>query len=278
MATKKKNSVGPKTEAAAEFFGPNFVELVQRYQATGKVDYPVLNKAQERELIFQFKDNPDELKKRLILHNIKMVFNMAKKYAGKTYDFDDMVARGMYGLSLAADKFNPEKNIKFSTYCYAWVFKYVVKEFYDKEFQVTSKSLSLDVTPEDLSGAGEGNGNRTFDNLLTETTIDPTCTFSSLECTAVPNSREKDAADKLKSIAAEISNYVKTSAEFTTKDHVIYDRVMLGSEPVKDVAKSEKLSSNYVTSRIAYIAEAIKKMLKEAYDVDDMAGIYALQA
>jgi len=272
----RKNPLGPKTAAAVESFGQDFVELVKRYQATGKVDYPVLDKAAERALIDSLRDKPDELKKRLVLHNIKMVFDMAKKYVGKTNDFNDMVARGMYGLSLAAEKFDINKNIKFSTYCYAWIFKYVVKEFYDKEFQVTSKSLSLDVSPSDLSGTAEDSG-RSFDNLLTETAIEPTCGYSSLDCTALPDNKEKNNLEKMKNLAAEISNYVKTSADFTPKDQVIYDRVMLGSEPIKEVAKSEKLSSSFITSRIAYIAGAIRRMLKSAYDVDDMAGIYALQ-
>jgi len=270
----RKNTLGPKNAAMPEVFGRDFVELVKRYKATGEADYPVLDKDQERELIFQFKDNPEELKKRLILHNIKMVFDMAKKYAVKSYDFDDMVARGMYGLTLAAEKFNPEKNIKFSTYCYAWIFKYVVKEFYDKDFAVISKSTSIDVP---LNEESEENG-RSFDNMLTETAIDPTCGYSSLEVAAMPNSRKQIAQERLKKITAEISNFVNTSSEFTPKDRTIYDRIMLGSEPIKDVARSERLSANYVNSRIAYISDAIRKMLKEAYDVDDMDGIYALPA
>lgn len=269
----KKNQLGPKNADAPEIFTRDFVELVKRYRMTGKTDYPVLDKEQERKLIDSFKNDPVEMRKRLVLHNIKMVFDMAKKYAIKSHDFDDMVARGMYGLSLAAEKFDPEKNIKFSTYCYAWIFKYVVKEFYDKDFPVIDKSTSIDVPLGDDPDA-EG---RNFDNVLTETAIDPTCDYSALDCARLPDSKKIQTKEKLKTVTERISNYVKTSAEFNSKDYAIYDRIMLGSESVKDVAKSERISTGYIANRMIYITEAIKRMLKKAYDVDDMAGIYALQ-
>ena len=56
-----------------------------------KDQYPNLSKDEERAIIKKYKKNRKELNRLLFMHNIKLVFNMAKKYMSKTNDFDGLV-------------------------------------------------------------------------------------------------------------------------------------------------------------------------------------------
>ena len=128
-----------------------------------KDKYKTLTKKQERELIDRLRGSDEgKLRELLVLHNLKIVFNLSKKYAKNTLDFDDLIGRGFYGLTRAANLFdldavvrdknrNPvlDKNgntipIKFITYARPWVFKYIVMEFQVKGWKVIEKSSSLD--------------------------------------------------------------------------------------------------------------------------------------
>ena len=70
--------------------------------------YAVLDKVQERAMIDQYmaEGREDELRERLAMHNIRSVFSTAAAYCMKTRDFDNMVAKGLYGLVYAANNFD----------------------------------------------------------------------------------------------------------------------------------------------------------------------------
>jgi len=80
----------------------------------GKTQYKTLTKLEERNLIDKYmsENREDELRQLLVLHNIRMVFSIAKKYCKDTRDFDNMLARGLYGLTYAANRFNLYEPIK----------------------------------------------------------------------------------------------------------------------------------------------------------------------
>jgi RNA polymerase primary sigma factor len=60
---------------------------------------------------------------KLILHNIKLVCHMAKKRMYKNYnlDYDELVSYGIQSLRRAAEKFDCDKGVKFSTYSARWI-------------------------------------------------------------------------------------------------------------------------------------------------------------
>lgn len=95
----------------------NSRSIIQNNEAVGeflknlkndKRQYKTLTKAEERAMIDKHlaEDNEDELRKLLVMHNIRMVFSIAKKYCKDTRDFDNMMAKGLYGLTVAANRFN----------------------------------------------------------------------------------------------------------------------------------------------------------------------------
>lgn len=55
----------------------------------------------------KFKKSEQEFREKLVLHNLQMVASIAKSKCQYTRDFDNMYARGLYGLVYAANKFNP---------------------------------------------------------------------------------------------------------------------------------------------------------------------------
>jgi RNA polymerase primary sigma factor len=64
---------------------------------------------------------------RIVSANIKLVASAARKYRGVgsksllQLDIEDLVQEGMIGLMRAAQKFDPERGYKFSTYAYWWI-------------------------------------------------------------------------------------------------------------------------------------------------------------
>jgi DNA-directed RNA polymerase sigma subunit (sigma70/sigma32) len=79
-----------------------------RYLKQSKTQYKLLSKKEERQLIEKYtvENNEGELRKLLIMHNIRMVFSIAKQYCKDTRDFDNMVSKGLFGLVFAANIFN----------------------------------------------------------------------------------------------------------------------------------------------------------------------------
>lgn len=128
--------------------------MLLNYLKNAEKQYPALDKKAERALIKKYKTDRDALNQLLFMHNVKMVFNIAKRYKGKTTDFDGMIQNGMVGLMEAAKRFDITKNIKFITYAYPWISKYVLSEFYVKNKEIDQNSCSLNQT---MMFKGKGN-------------------------------------------------------------------------------------------------------------------------
>jgi len=58
---------------------------------------------------------------RLILHNQRLVYSIARRYRGKGLSFVDLVQEGMLGLLRAAEKYQYRRGYRFSTYSYNWI-------------------------------------------------------------------------------------------------------------------------------------------------------------
>lgn len=87
------------------------------YYINGPETLPApLSKEREKEIIEELKNGIDDNRELLIIHNLRLVVYIAKKFENKTTSTEDLVSIGTIGLMKAVKTFNPEKNIKIATY------------------------------------------------------------------------------------------------------------------------------------------------------------------
>ena len=77
---------------------------------------PLLNSEEERDISRRVKKGDDEAKKKLIESNLRLVISIAKRFFWSRLSFSDLIQEGNIGLIKAIEKFDPEKEFKFSTY------------------------------------------------------------------------------------------------------------------------------------------------------------------
>ena len=84
-----------------------------------------LSKEQEYELARKAQAGDIDARNELVNANYALVVKIARDYAAPGVSFEDLYQEGCIGLVMAAGKFNPEKNCRFSTYATSWIKKYI---------------------------------------------------------------------------------------------------------------------------------------------------------
>ncbi|MFC1781501.1 RNA polymerase sigma factor RpoD/SigA [Planctomycetota bacterium] len=67
------------------------------------------------------KENDPLAREQLVRSNLRLVVNIAKKYAGRGMSLGDLIEEGNLGLIRAVDYFDPERGVRFSTYAAWWI-------------------------------------------------------------------------------------------------------------------------------------------------------------
>ena len=84
---------------------------------------PLLTADEEKELAYaiRYGENEDQARKKLIASNLRLVISIAKKFLWSRLSFLDLIQEGNTGLIKAIEKFDPDKDFKFSTYATWWI-------------------------------------------------------------------------------------------------------------------------------------------------------------
>jgi RNA polymerase primary sigma factor len=92
----------------------------------------LLTHEEEIDLGRKAREGDKSARSKLIERNLRLVIPIAKKYRGRGLPFGDLIQEGNVGLMRAADKFDPEKGFRFSTYATWWIRQAVQRAVADK--------------------------------------------------------------------------------------------------------------------------------------------------
>ena len=77
---------------------------------------PPLSAEEERVAFAAHRAGDAAAREKLILHNLRLVSHIVKKYYSTAKNAEDLVSIGSIGLIKAVDSFKPETGVKFATY------------------------------------------------------------------------------------------------------------------------------------------------------------------
>ncbi|MCW5941924.1 MAG: RNA polymerase sigma factor RpoD/SigA [Fimbriimonadaceae bacterium] len=82
---------------------------------------PLLTPEEEVTLTKAVRSGDREARQRLIECNMRLVINVAKSYRNRSVPLEDLIQEGAIGLMQAAERFDPDKGYRFSTYATHWI-------------------------------------------------------------------------------------------------------------------------------------------------------------
>lgn len=95
-------------------------EGLERYLSEVR-ELPHLTKEEEQEVFLAAMGGDQDARERIVLAHLGLVTRIAFQYAGYGLPMADLVSEGNLGLLRAAELFNPQFGIAFSTYAAVWI-------------------------------------------------------------------------------------------------------------------------------------------------------------
>ncbi len=133
---------------------------------------PLLTPEEEITLTRAVQKGDKMAKQRLIESNMRLVINIAKTYRNRSIPLEDLIQEGAIGLMQAAERFDPDKGFRFSTYATHWIRQAIGRAIdnkskairlpahvsqslrrVEKERLRLSRELGYDPSPEQLAAA-----------------------------------------------------------------------------------------------------------------------------
>ncbi|MBQ8000682.1 MAG: RNA polymerase sporulation sigma factor SigE [Ruminococcus sp.] len=75
-----------------------------------------LSKEDELKAMSELQAGNESIREKLIVHNLRLVVYIAKKFEGPNCSVEDLISIGTIGLIKAVNTFSPDRNIKLATY------------------------------------------------------------------------------------------------------------------------------------------------------------------
>ncbi len=193
-----------------------------------------LSEKQEREYLQKFANGDMEARNKLVEHNLRLVAHIIKKYYGTQSEQDDLVSIGTIGLIKAINTFDPNKNIRLSSYASRCIENEILMHF--RNAKKAAQDISLN---EAIDTDKDGNPLTLLDIMSVDDNI-------------LDNLDTKLNSKKL-------GQFISEELEPREKKIILMRYGLGGEEPMtqKKVAKVLNISRSYV-SRIE--TKALKKL------------------
>ena len=92
-------------------------------------------------LIRQAHDGDQEARNQLVMDNVGLVWSIARRFAGRGHELEDLYQIGCIGLIKAIDKFNLDFDVRFSTYAVPMITGEIKRFLRDDSMIKVSRSL-----------------------------------------------------------------------------------------------------------------------------------------
>ena len=124
---------------------------------------PPLTQEEEIKVFEGLETGDKQAREKMIVHNLRLVIYIAKKFESSAVSIDDLTSIGSLGLIKAVNSFLPSRNIKFATYASRCVENEIL--MYLRKQSNRSVDISID---DALSVDGDGNELNLIDILYTD--------------------------------------------------------------------------------------------------------------
>ena len=216
----------------------NFFHLILGINAPQNFP-PPLPPDEERKYFLRAEAGDKEARKKLILHNLRLVSHIVRKYYASSKNQEDLVSIGTIGLIKAVDSFKVENGAKFATYAARCIQNEILMHF--RSQKKTASEISLNDT---IDVDRDGN---------------PLTYIDVISC---DDSMTSDIERKLSATKAKrLVNTILTPRE----KHIISLRYGLGGkEPMtqREIAEKLKISRSYVSRIEKSALEKLRDALK----------------
>jgi len=131
-SSKKESRLGKvslygKTDLPPDMQYKDYIKLY--FNDISKI--PLLTAEEEKEVARRVKKWDEAAKQKLVESNLRLVIAIAKRYFGWRLGFADLIQEWNIWLIKAIEKFDPDKEFKFSTYATWWIKQSITKAIAD---------------------------------------------------------------------------------------------------------------------------------------------------
>lgn len=259
-------------------------EMIERYAKLKLTDgKPTWNK--DFECDFEWTGNEEELREKLIMHNLQAVTSISRKHCQDTRDYDNMYAKGLYGLTIAGNTFHPfklatKKNsngvrevqydsdgnpifIKFNTHAQFWIFKYVMDEFYQKSIKIDNNSTSIN---ELVRMHSTTNTTVTFENYLSD--------MLAPELPPQKTVTDEIVYKEASNIMDSLQDYLATSSDISSLERgIIEEAYFNGNSSVKKLAQMFGVSQKVISENQITALSKLREYLVEEHGITDISDV-----